>query len=261
MAETVQINYMRVYDTYANLLAETNPSGLAWVADASEDSTVGSGAALYYWKNGSWVKKYEMEMMDRPSTVLTNLNVVKKISAVNGNLFYDGVRVARISDVAEVVNDVAAPIIAEAVDIAVGPIVAALVQDSMAEVISDLNEAIGTAASGLRGEFAAADSNTLSTANSNIATAKSEVLAEVIKSASSTNAIVASVNSETRDLTMALKISTVDNNMAEVSSDGLFVAKELPVNAVNNDIAVFNGTTWVKMALSSIPSTLRWTTV
>lgn len=260
MAVTIPVNFIQVFETYSQLLAAPNPGGFAWVVDASEDTTVTTGSALYYWKD-QWIKKYEMEVMDKPTTKLTNLNIVKKLSSSAGKLFYDGTQLALSTDIGSIVNEIAPALITQAVDTTVSPIVSSIVANAMEDIVSGLNTAIGESASTLRGEFGAADVSTLSTANSNIATAKTEVLGAVVKSASNTNSIAASVDSVTRDLTMSVRIATTTGNRASVSSAGLFVSKELPADAANNDIAIFNGTAWVKMALSSIPSTLGWTTV
>lgn len=53
------------YNTYTDLLSDTNPPDLAYVIDASADPTVGSGGAFYRWTGTSWKKMYEEESMDQ----------------------------------------------------------------------------------------------------------------------------------------------------------------------------------------------------
>lgn len=54
----------RVYDTYQLMISDKHPSDFAWCIDASEDPTVNTGSAFYYYKNGKWQKLYESEAMD-----------------------------------------------------------------------------------------------------------------------------------------------------------------------------------------------------
>ena len=52
------------YATIADMLADTNPGKFARVADATGDTTVKSGAAIYRREGTDWVKVYEEESMD-----------------------------------------------------------------------------------------------------------------------------------------------------------------------------------------------------
>lgn len=261
MANIISTNFIRVFETYPSLLADTTPGGLAWVVDATADETVDEGSALYYWQKTRWVKKYEMEMMDRPTTMLHNFKTIIQFNELDDKLYFGDVQLARASDVEAIVQEVAPAIIVEAVDASVGQIVTMLVDSAMAGVVATLNNNITAATNTLRQEFAQADTTVLTTANSNIAAAKTEVLGAVVQTASNTDSISASLDTESRDLKMSLRVSTATGNRLSVDTAGAFVSKELPSDAVADDIAVFNGTAWVKMALSAIPSTLGWTTV
>ncbi len=54
----------KVYETYSDMLRDTNPPKFAWCLDATEDSTVNQGAAFYVYRNHKWQKLYESEAMD-----------------------------------------------------------------------------------------------------------------------------------------------------------------------------------------------------
>ena len=57
------------YATIADMLADTNPGKFARVADATGDTTVKSGAAIYRREGTDWVKVYEEESMDIESKI------------------------------------------------------------------------------------------------------------------------------------------------------------------------------------------------
>jgi hypothetical protein len=262
MAKVMQITNLLVFETYQDLLDMPGPSGLAWVIDATGDSTVENGSALYFWDavQSKWVKKYETEMMDRPVNRIYNIESLKKITEYDGNLYFAGVRIARISDIEGVVTVIATPIINSAVGEVVGPVAVDAVEDAMAEVISDINTALSNMESQLREEYQQADSSLLGTANANIASAKSDVLRSVINSAGNSNSITSSVDAS-KKLTMSLKRDSNQLNRLSVSSAGVMVSPELPTDATNGDLAMFNGTSWIRKNPSELPSTLQWATI
>ena len=262
MADVIDLNYMRVFNTYDEMLDVANPGGLAWVIDASGDPTVGTSSALYFYKNG-WQKKYEMEDMDAPKVMVSNLNVLRKFSLNAEGLLFDGVKLALAADIVPVVNEVAGPIITQAISDSVAPIVTSLVSSSLETVRADLNSNIDTLGTTLRSEFAEADATVLSTANNNIATAKAEVLGSVLRDVKDTQSMDLSITTEAgiKTVSAKLRVDAAAGNRLSVSEDGVYVQKELPSNAVENDIAIFDGTKWIKMALADIPSTLGWSTV
>lgn len=260
MPDIVQINNIAVFQTYDDLLAMTNPKGLAWVIDATSDPTVGRGSALYYWDGETWSKRYETEMMDRPVNRVNNIEVLKRLTEVNNKLYYAGVRISRISDVEEVVTNIAGPIINVAVANTVGPVAVEAVETAMAEVLDDINGAISSSESTLRSEYQQADTSLASTLNTNIGNTKTDILNTVVQTAETTNSISADI-SETRKLTMNIRRDSNANNRLSVSSAGVLVSPELPTDAANGDLAMFNGTSWVKKSPSELPSTLAWASV
>lgn len=104
----------------------------AWVIDATADPTVNTGSAFYVYANKTWKKLYETEMMDNPGgqggTIVldnnwesiqgkpaaspdsidsavqkqhehSNKELLDKLSAVNGVLFYNNLQIAKNYDV------------------------------------------------------------------------------------------------------------------------------------------------------------------
>lgn len=76
-------------------LALTKDS-LVFVADASDDETVESGAALYFYSlsNTTFTKVAEYESMD---LVFPNRSIVEALGVSNGQLTYNGVLVSQVT--------------------------------------------------------------------------------------------------------------------------------------------------------------------
>ncbi len=71
---------------YTNISArdnDTNPADYAVVLDATGDSTVKSGAALYAYSNNSWTKVYETESIDIEDKITWDNLVVKPSSTID----------------------------------------------------------------------------------------------------------------------------------------------------------------------------------
>jgi len=70
-------------------------SSFVLVADATADTTVKVGAAMYFYNVGdaSWTKIAEYESMD---VVIPNLDILAKLSIINGNLAYNGVEIGTV---------------------------------------------------------------------------------------------------------------------------------------------------------------------
>ena len=63
---------LKSYPTYADMLADERPGKFAFVADATGDTTVNRGFALYYYKGSSWKKFFEEEAMDQDGGIVVN---------------------------------------------------------------------------------------------------------------------------------------------------------------------------------------------
>lgn len=125
------------YATIPDMLADTNPGKFARVADATGDTTVKSGAAIYRREGTDWVKVYEEESMDIETKITwdtlsgapevtaeqveaavdeahshTNGTVLAKIGVdTNGNLTIDGNVVGGNADIALSRLNVVEPIV------------------------------------------------------------------------------------------------------------------------------------------------------
>lgn len=64
------VGVTKEYKTYAEMLADPNPGAFGWVIDATGDTTVTKGGALYAFSEitRSWIKRYESEVMDQDLT-------------------------------------------------------------------------------------------------------------------------------------------------------------------------------------------------
>lgn len=70
------IGQLKAYETYAELAADNVKGTLAWVADATGDPSVQSGAALYRCVGDKLIKIYEEESMESSEKIaLINTNI------------------------------------------------------------------------------------------------------------------------------------------------------------------------------------------
>ena len=117
---TTVLGTTKAYDNIAGRDADINPGMFAFVKDASADSTVKTGFAIYYRKGDGWKKVFEEEAMDQDIAELIHLqwsnivgapdlnelndtiakthehankDILDKISYFDNTLLYDGDRI------------------------------------------------------------------------------------------------------------------------------------------------------------------------
>jgi len=117
---------IKSYATFDEMRSDQSPAKFAFVSDATGDTTVNRGFAIYVFIRGAWKKLFEEEAMDRdgglvistrwenivgkPSSAVQqideavrashthdNAEVLNELSAVNGRLYYNGEPVDSVS--------------------------------------------------------------------------------------------------------------------------------------------------------------------